>query len=399
MKMSPLAGKPAPAVMLGDVPRLVTASYTDTPDPSVPEQLVAFGTSGHRGSALERTFNEWHVLAISHAICEYRARQGTDGPLFLGIDTHALSVPACATALEVLAANGVNVMLAAHDEVTPTRVVSHAILTYNRARTAGLADGIVITQSHNPPDNGGFKYNPPNGGPADTSVTDWIQTRANDLLRGALKEVKRVPYEQALRAATTHRHDYRDAYVRDLGNVIDMDAIRAANIHLGVDPLGGASVHYWSSIAERYGLDLTVIAGASFLRRDGTVWTTDKDGIVAGLLAAEITARGARSGGDLQRSHAGVRRPGGRARRSARHRGAAEEACRALAEAAAQHGAGRGEDREHPRSCARQRRADRRNESDREERLVRRPAIGHGRDLQDLCGELSRRRASGPHRG
>jgi phosphoglucomutase len=433
VKISPLAGKPAPATMLVDVPRLVSAYYTDTPDLSVPAQLVSFGTSGHRGSALERTFNEYHVLAISQAICEYRARQGTDGPLFLGIDTHALSVPACATALEVLAANGVNVRLAADDEATPTPVVSHAILTYNRARTEGLADGIVITPSHNPPDNGGFKYNPPNGGPAETGVTDWIQARANDLLRGALKGVKRVPYERALRAPTTSRHDYRDAYVRDLGNVIDMEAIRASGIHLGVDPLGGAGVHYWGAVAERYGLNLTVIseevdptfrfmtvdwdgrirmdpsssyamqrligakdrfdiafgcdtdhdrhgivtpaagllspdhylavairylfqhrphwreqirvgktvvsswmldkvtaklgralyevpvgfkwfadglfdgslgfcgeesAGASFLRRDGTVWTTDKDGIVAGLLAAEMTARAERDPGE-----------------------------------------------------------------------------------------------------
>jgi phosphoglucomutase len=259
-KISPLAGKPAPTGILVDVPRLITAYYAETPDPSVSVQLVAFGTSRHRGSALERTFNEGHVLAISQAICEYRTRQGTDGPLFLGIDTHALSVPACATALEVLAANGVIVMLAADDEVTPTPLVSHVILTYNRVRTAVLADGIVITPSHNPPDNGGFKYNPPNGGPADTSVTDWIQTRANELLRGALKDVKRVPYARALRAATTYRHDYRDAYVRDLGNVVDMEAIRASSIHLGVDPMGGAGVHYWGAIAERYGLDLTVIS-------------------------------------------------------------------------------------------------------------------------------------------
>ena len=241
--------------MLLDVSKLVTAYYTDIPDPSVPAQRVAFGTSGHRGSAFDSTFNEWHVLAISEAICRYRRRQGIDGPLFLGIDTHALSVPACASALEVLAANGVDVMLAEHDEYTPTPAVSHAILCYNRGRSTGLADGIVITPSHNPPDNGGFKYNPPNGGPADTDVTGWIEARANELLEHGLDGVKRIPYEQALRAATTHRHDYLNAYVRDLGNVVDMDAIRGAGIRLGVDPLGGAGVHYWAPIAERYHLE------------------------------------------------------------------------------------------------------------------------------------------------
>src|SRR6058998_1163473 len=218
MKISPLAGHPPPETMLLDVAKLVTAYYAEIPDPAVPAQRVAFGTSGHRGSSFERTFNEWHVLAISEAICRYRRQQGIDGQLFLGLDTHALSVPACTTAVEVLAANGVDIMLAEHDAYTPTPAVSHAIVSYNRGRTmsGGLSDGIVITPSHNPPDNGGFKYNPPNGGPADTSVTDWIQTRANDLLRDALKDVKRVPYAQALRAVTTQRHDYRDAYVRDL---------------------------------------------------------------------------------------------------------------------------------------------------------------------------------------
>jgi phosphoglucomutase len=422
--------------MLVDVPRLVTAYYTDVPDPSVPAQQVAFGTSGHRGSAFEKTFNEWHVLAISQAICQYRARQGIDGPLFLGIDTHALSVPACASALEVLAANGVDVMLAESDEYTPTPAVSHAILVYNRGRTAGLADGIVITPSHNPPDNGGFKYNPPNGGPADTDVTGWIEARANELLRSGLQGVKRMPFEKALHAATTHRHDYLNAYVCDLGKVIDMDVIRGARISMGVDPLGGAGVHYWAPIAERYDLNLTVVsdvvdptfrfmtldwdgrirmdpsssyamqrlidlkdrfdiafacdtdhdrhgivsrstgllppnhylavaihhlfqhrpkwrseagvgktvvssgmidrvsaklgrklyevpvgfkwfvdglcdgslgfcgeesAGASFLRLDGAVWTTDKDGIVPALLAAEITARAGRDPGEIYR--------------------------------------------------------------------------------------------------
>lgn len=259
MNVSLLAGKPATPAMLVDVPRLVTAYYTEVPDSSVQEQRVAFGTSGHRGSSFENSFNEWHVLAISQAICDYRKRQGIGGPLFLGIDTHALSVPACASALEVLAANGVDVMLAEHTEYTPTPAVSHAILTYNRGRTAGLADGIVITPSHNPPDNGGFKYNPPNGGPADKEVTGWIEARANAFLEGGLKGVKRMSFEKALHAATTHRHDFLNAYVSDLGNVLDMDAIRGANIRMGVDPLGGAGVHYWSPIAERYGLNLTVV--------------------------------------------------------------------------------------------------------------------------------------------
>ncbi len=434
MNISPLAGQAPPPAMLLDVAKLVTAYYTDIPDPSVPAQRVSFGTSGHRGSSFDTTFNEWHVLAISEAICRYRRQQGIDGPLFLGIDTHALSVPACASALEVLAANGIDVMLAEHDEYTPTPAVSHAILCYNRRRSTGLADGIVITPSHNPPDNGGFKYNPPNGGPADTDVTGWIEARANELMEHGLEGVKRIPHEKALRAATTHRHDYLNAYVRDLGNVVDMDAIRASGIHLGVDPLGGAGVHYWAPIAELYHLDLTVVsdvvdetfrfmtldwdgqirmdpsstyamqrliglkdrfdiafacdtdhdrhgivtrstgllppnhylavaihhlfqnrpkwsgkagvgktvvsssmidrvtaklgrplfevpvgfkwfvsglvdgslgfggeesAGATFLRRDGTVWTTDKDGIVPALLAAEISAKAGRDAGEI----------------------------------------------------------------------------------------------------
>jgi phosphoglucomutase len=437
MIISPLAGKAAPPTLLVDVPRLISAYYTDVPDPSVTTQRVAFGTSGHRGSSFVTSFNEWHVLAISEAICRYRKTQAIDGPLFLGADTHALSVPACASALEVLAANGVEVILAEHDEYTPTPAISHAILTYNRGRTTGLADGIVITPSHNPPDNGGFKYNPPNGGPADTDVTGWIETRANDLLRRRLEGVHRVPLATALRASTTHRHDYLGAYVSDLGNVIDLDAIRGAKLRMGVDPLGGAGVHYWARIAERYGLDLAVVehevdptfrfmpvdwdgrirmdpsssyameslirlkdrfdiafacdtdhdrhgivtpstgllppnhylsvaidylfqhrpqwsgdaavgktvvssqmidrvaarlhrklhevpvgfkwfveglfdgslgfggeesAGASFLRRDGTVWTTDKDGIVPALLSAEIMARTGRDPGEIYRS-------------------------------------------------------------------------------------------------
>jgi phosphoglucomutase len=259
MKISPLAGKPAESGRLVNVPQLVTAYYTGIPDYSVPAQRVAFGTSGHRGSAFENTFNEWHILAITQAICLYRKRQQITGPLFLGIDTHALSVSAMASALEVLAGNGIDVMIAERDEYTPTPVVSHAILTYNRGRNVGLADGIIITPSHNPPHDGGFKYNPPNGGPADTTVTGWIQAKANQFLEAHLERVKRIQFERALRAPTTHRHDYLNTYVDDLGNVIDMDVIRGANIRLGVDPLGGAGVHYWKPIAERYGLNLTVV--------------------------------------------------------------------------------------------------------------------------------------------
>ena len=434
MNISPLAGKPADPLTLVNVPKLVSAYYTEVPSPAIPEQQVAFGTSGHRGSAFNKTFNEWHVLAISQAICQYRRQRGIDGPLFLGIDTHALSVPAAASALEVLAANEVEVMIAANDEYTPTPAISHAILTHNRGRDKGLADGIVITPSHNPPESGGFKYNPPNGGPADIDVTRWIETRANQLIDGALQGVRRIPFERALSASTTHRHDYLDAYVSDLPNVIDMEVIHGANIRIGVDPLGGAGVHYWTRIAERYGLNLTVVnreidptfrfmtldwdgqirmdpssphamgrliglkdrfdiacacdtdhdrhgivtrkagllqpnhylavaifylfqhrpkwsksaavgktvvssrmidhvtaklgrklyevpvgfkwfveglldgslgfggeesAGASFLRRDGSVWTTDKDGIVPALLSAEITARTGRDPGEI----------------------------------------------------------------------------------------------------
>jgi len=436
MKASPFAGEPADRSMLVDVPRLITAYYARVPDPAAPAQRVAFGTSGHRGSALDQAFNEWHILAITQAICHYRKQQGINGPLFLGMDTHALSVPALASALEVLAANGVEVMIADRDEYTPTPVVSHAILTYNRSRDTGLADGIVITPSHNPPRDGGFKYNPPNGGPAETDVTGWIQARANQLLETGLAGIERVPYEKALRASTTHRHDFLNAYIRDLDQVIDLDAVRGSDVTLGVDPLGGAGVHYWAPIAQRYGLNLTVVsdevdptfrfmtvdgdgqirmdpsspyamrkligmkdrfqiafacdtdhdrhgivtrnegllppnhylavaipylfqhrpawsngaavgktvvssqmidrvaarlgrhlyevpvgfkwfvdglldgslgfggeesAGASFLRRDGGVWTTDKDGIIACLLAAEITARTGRDPGEIYR--------------------------------------------------------------------------------------------------
>ena len=262
MKVSPFAGKSAEPAMLVDVPKLVTAYYTEAPDPSAQEQRVAFGTSGHRGSAFEKAFNEWHILAISQAICLYREQKKIDGPLFLGMDTHALSVPALASALEVLAANGVEVMIAEADEYTPTPAISHAILTYNRGRKTGLADGIVITPSHNPPHDGGFKYNPPNGGPAESAVTAWIEAKSNEFLENGLLGLKRIPFEKALRAPTTHRRDYLNAYITDLASVIDMDAIRGAKISLGVDPFGGAGVHYWEPIAERYGLNLTVVNGA-----------------------------------------------------------------------------------------------------------------------------------------
>ena len=434
--MDPRAGKPAERSMLANIPQLMTAYYTRKPDASIREQRVAFGTSGHRGSALASAFNEDHILAITQAICTYRRQEGIDGPLFLGIDTHALSESALASALEVLAAHEVDVMIDDRGGYTPTPVISHAILTYNRGRAGGLADGIVVTPSHNPPEDGGFKYNPPNGGPADTNVTGWIQDQANTLLADGLRGVKRIPLERARRASTTHRHDYMSAYVGDLGHAIDMDAIRGAKIALGVDPLGGAGVHYWALIGERYKLPLTITsevvdptfsfmsvdydgkirmdcsspyamqrlialrdrfdvawacdtdhdrhgivarsagllnpnhylavaisylfthraewgraagigktlvsssmidrvaarlgrplvevpvgfkwfvdglldgslgfggeesAGASFLRRDGSVWTTDKDGPVMGLLAAEMTAVTGRDPGDLYR--------------------------------------------------------------------------------------------------
>jgi phosphoglucomutase len=424
--VSPLAGQPAAAGELVDVARLVAAYFTGRPDARIPSQRVAFGTSGHRGSSLEDAFNEAHILAITQAICSYRREHGIGGPLFLGIDTHALSVPASETALEVLAANGVDVMLDAKDGYTPTPAVSHAVLTYNRGRRDGLADGIVVTPSHNPPRDGGFKYNPPHGGPADARTTSWIENRSNEILLSGLEGVSRMPYERAVRAPSVHRHPYCEAYVEDLPSVVDLDAVRASGIRLGVDPLGGASVAYWAAIADRHGLDLEVVndsvdptfrfmtrdwdgqirmdpssryvmkavlarakefdvvvandadadrhgivarsagllepnrylsasiaylfrqrphwtagagigktmvssalidrvakhlgrplvevpvgfkwfvpgllegsigfggeesAGASFLRRDGTVWTTDKDGLVPALLAAEITAR------------------------------------------------------------------------------------------------------------
>ena len=434
--VSPLAGQLAPESLRVNVPRLVSAYYSERPDPAVPQQRVQFGTSGHRGSAFTNTFNEPHILAIAQAVCDYRRAQKIEGPLFLGIDTHALSVPAFATALEVFAANAVETLIATEDEYTPTPAISHAILTYNRSRSSGFADGVVITPSHNPPKDGGFKYNPPHGGPAGSTVTRWIETRANEYLERALQGVRRIAHEKALRAPTTHRYDFLDAYTTDLANVIDLEAIRAANVSMGVDPLGGAGVRYWTRIAERFRLDLTVVnetvdptfgfmsvdwdgqirmdpsssyamrsliamkdrfriafacdtdhdrhgivtpdagllpandylcvaisylfahrplwkpsaavgktvvssrmidrvaaklgrslyevpvgfkwfvdglgdaslgfageesAGASFLRRDGTVWTTDKDGIVAALLAGEITARLGRDPGEVYR--------------------------------------------------------------------------------------------------
>ena len=434
--ISPLAGKPAPASLLVDVPKLLAAYAELRPDPAVPAQRVSFGTAGHRGGAFERGFNEWHVLAITQAICDYRNSKGINGPLYLGIDTHALSQPAFESALEVLAANGVDAMIAPGGEFTPTPAVSHAILLHNRSHPQGLADGIVITPSHNPPDHGGLKYNSPNGGSADTDITGRIQHRANALLEGGVKTVRRMPYAQAIRAATTHQYDFLDTYVNDLGQVIDFEAIRGSGLRLAVDPLGGAGVHYWAALAQRYGIDLSVIseeidpafgfmpvdwdgrirmdpssphamqrliglkdrydlafacdtdhdrhgivtrgdgilpprhyqpvlidylfrnrpqwrksaaigktlvstalidrvatrlqrrlyevpagfkwfvdglfngalgfggeesAGASFLRRDGTVWTTDKDGIAPALLAAEITARSGRDPGELYR--------------------------------------------------------------------------------------------------
>ncbi len=259
MKISPAAGKPADPSMLVNVPRLISAYYALQPDVSIAAQKVAFGTSGHRGSSFLTSFNEWHILAITQAICQYRKQQKIEGPLYLGIDTHALSEPAAITTLEVLAANGVETMIAENDEYTPTPAVSHAILTHNRGRKEGLADGIVITPSHNPPEDGGFKYNATHGGPAGTDITQWVEKRANEILENKLKEVKRVPYERALKAPTTHRFDYLHHYVQDLGNVINMDIIRDSRISIGADPLGGAGVHYWGPIADFYKLNLQVV--------------------------------------------------------------------------------------------------------------------------------------------
>jgi len=258
----PLAGKAAPPSMLVNVPRLVTAYFADRPDPAVAAQRVAFGTSGHRGSALNHAFNEAHILAISQALCEHRRRAGIDGPLFVGIDTHALAEPAFASALEVFCANGVTVMIDAGGGYTPTPVISHAILTYNKGRTRGLADGVVITPSHNPPEDGGFKYNPPNGGPADTDITSAIERAANALLETNLNGVKRTPYDRARVSSNVHRYDYVTPYVADLANVVDMEAIRASGVKIGIDPLGGAAVHYWQPIIERFRLAATIVSDA-----------------------------------------------------------------------------------------------------------------------------------------
>jgi phosphoglucomutase len=260
MSLHPQAGKLPTPDQLTDIPRLITAYFTLQPDPSVRAQRVSFGTSGHRGSSFSHSFNEQHILATTQAICMYREKEGISGPVFMGIDSHALSEPAQATALEVLAANGVETMIAVNDDYTPTPAVSHAILEYNKGRTSGLADGIVITPSHNPPADGGFKYNMTNGGPAESNVTAWIEGKANEILEDGLKQVKRMSLQKALKASTTHRYDYLSAYVNDLGNVIDMEAIRSAGVQMGADPLGGAGVHYWSRIADQYKLDLTVVS-------------------------------------------------------------------------------------------------------------------------------------------
>ena len=259
MGVSSRAGQPAQAADLVNVARLITAYFAERPDPGIASQRVAFGTSGHRGSSLRAAFNEWHIVAITQAICLYRNEHSTSGPLFLGIDTHALSEPALVSALEVLAANEVSVMLAPEGEYTPTPAVSHAILNYNRGRQTGVADGIVVTPSHNPPEDGGFKYNPAHGGPADSKTTAFIEKRANEFLANKLDGVKRVPFETARKAPTTHRHDFIAEYTSGLGNVINLEAIRDSRIRLGVDPLGGAGVHYWPAIADRYGLNLTVV--------------------------------------------------------------------------------------------------------------------------------------------
>ena len=259
MKINANAGKPAQASMLVNIPKLITAYYVEKPDPSVPEQRVIFGTSGHRGCSFERSFNEWHILAITQSICMYRSQNKIAGPLFLGIDTHALSEPAMVSALEVLAANGIEVMIAENYDFTPTPVISHAILTHNRQVKKAQADGIVVTPSHNPPQYGGFKYNPPNGGPAATAVTDWIEGKANELLENNLAGLRRMPFSRAVHASTTHFYDYRTPYVNDLANVLDMNEIASSKISMGVNPLGGAGIHYWGRIAEKYKLDLKVV--------------------------------------------------------------------------------------------------------------------------------------------
>lgn len=260
--INPLAGKIAPPSMLANVPRLVTAYFANRPDPKIASQRVAFGTSGHRGSAFNNAFNEAHILGISQALCDHRQRNGISGPLYVGIDTHALAEPALASALEVFAANGVTVMIDAHDGYTPTPVISHAILTYNKGRERGLADGVVITPSHNPPEDGGFKYNPPNGGPADTDITAGIERAANAFLEDDLEGIKRIPYDRARKSSCVHRYDYIGPYVADLANVVDMDAIRSSGVKIGIDPLGGAGVHYWQPTIARYGLAASIVSDA-----------------------------------------------------------------------------------------------------------------------------------------
>jgi phosphoglucomutase len=260
--INPLAGKPAPPSMLANIPRLVTAYFAGKPDPKVAAQRVAFGTSGHRGSALNNAFNEAHILAISQALCDHRHAKGVTGPMFVGIDTHALAEPALASALEVFSANGVEVMVDAADGYTPTPVISHAILTYNKGRDSGFADGVVITPSHNPPEDGGFKYNPPNGGPADTDITAGIERAANGFLEDDLRGVKRIPYDRARKSACVRRYDFITPYVADLANVLDLEAIRSAGVKIGIDPLGGAGVRYWQPIIERYRLDATIVSDA-----------------------------------------------------------------------------------------------------------------------------------------
>ena len=277
MALNPLAGKPAPRDVLVNVPRLISAYYTYKPDPSDPANQVAFGTSGHRGSSLKNSFNEDHILAISQALCEHRQTKGITGPLFVGMDTHALSEPAQTTAVEVFAANGVTVMIQAGLGYTPTPVISHAILTTNRGRSSGLADGVVITPSHNPPDDGGFKYNPPDGGPADTSTTKAVQDRANEIMRNDMKDIKRLPFEKALKAGTTHFYDYVTPYVSDLKHVVDMEAIAASGLKIGVDPLGGASVGYWDPIVATYG-GLNVEVVNRWVDPTFSFMTVDKDG-------------------------------------------------------------------------------------------------------------------------
>ncbi len=278
MALHELAGKPAPHDILVNIPRLLTAYYTKKPDPNNPDQQVAFGTSGHRGSSLKNKFNEDHILAISQALCEYRLQQGLKGPLFIGMDTHALSEAALATSIEVFAANEMTIRIQAGMGYTPTPVVSHAILTYNQGKTAGLADGVVITPSHNPPDDGGFKYNPTNGGPADSDLTTLIQNRANEIMQNGLKDVKRIPFEKALKASTTEEYDFMRPYIADLKNVVDMEAIASAGLKIGVDPMGGSGVEFWAPIAEEYSLNLEVVnpnvdPTFSFMRvdRDGKI--------------------------------------------------------------------------------------------------------------------------------